>query len=642
MIPTSNLPFSPSTAPLGAHGAPVCKHETANVLLRRSDNLRRPRAFINAGKIEDESGKVVTADLQDGTEHTPDNAEARFTKLVTGNAKWFWPEEPEGEHLIGFDTVSEQRRFAPGQHLDEGIELTVIQGEREATAIHLPPPVIINLRDAAPASEDLLTDEQLDYFRANGNNAFIYIHGYNVPHGERGRFLNRRDSQKRYGGHGPTPTNAWHPNKATTWQDAEALPDTSATPPKEDQLNGTGAHNWAIHMEYQLNRAAGFDGENWMPYSRIINISWPGDTGSTDFMQAELNAMTVGRRLAPLLLQLAEAGIAINLISHSLGARVALTALNILGTIGKSNLVDHLFLWQPAVADNALTNDSSRDVHPLGLGVFPSAHSAARKIVVLHSRGDGILGSADYQDLSRKVPSPGPGSFAKLIKEVTWNLVTAEDTMDDVFGYARGVYGKKWWTFPNFLNNGFEPAIEKLYKDYLPLTWKLDYSKRSLYVPEALKQTVKENWVRLEKDILAEANALWKPCIDCLRNGERPPDYTLMAPLNHRASISPQVAKDYVLRLKKLAVNNWVPEQPPRPALGYVGLNELLDENTADFDESINRLVTDQVVEQTDQSTWLFSHSGMRIPTQELFKEVYQREIMKNRLLANSKFGRYW
>jgi hypothetical protein len=110
------------------------------VLLRRSDNLRRPRAFINAGKIKDESGKVVTAELQDGTENTPDNAEARFTKLVTGNAKWFWPEEPEGEHLIGFDTVSEQRRFAPGQHLDEGIDLTVIQGERKARAIHLPPP----------------------------------------------------------------------------------------------------------------------------------------------------------------------------------------------------------------------------------------------------------------------------------------------------------------------------------------------------------------------------------------------------------------------------------------------------------------------------------------------------------------------
>ena len=101
------------------------------------------------------------------------------------------------------------------------------------------------------------------------------------------------------------------------------------------------------------------------------------------------------------------------------------------------------------------------------------------------------------------------------------------------------------------------------------------------------------------------------------------------------------MAKDYVLRLKKLAVNNWAPEQSPRPALGYVGLNELLDERTADFDEFINRLVTDQVIGQTDQSTWLFSHSGMRIPTQELFDEVYQREIMNERLLANSKFGRY-
>jgi len=644
MAPTGNLPFSPSTAPLGAHGAPVCKHETANVLLRRSDNLRRPRAFINAGKIKDESGKVVTAELQDGTENTPDNAEARFTKLVTGNAQWHWPEEPEGEHLIGFDTVSEQRRFAPGQHLDEGIDLTVIQGERKARAIHLPPPVIINLRDAAPASEDLLTDEQLDYFRANGNNAFIYIHGYNVPHGERGRFLNRRDSQKRYGGHGPTPTNAWHPNKATTWQDAEALPDTSATPPKEDQLNGTGAHNWAIHMEYQLNRAAGFDGENWMPYSRIINISWPGDTGSTDFMQAELNAMTAGRRLAPLLLQLAGAGIAINLISHSLGARVALTALNIVGAIGKSNLVDHLFLWQPAVADNALTNDSSRDVHPLGLGVFPSAHSAARKIVVLHSRGDGILGAGEDEDSAWWQDALLRFSPAALITTTAWNLANAEDAMDDVLGYFRGAYDKKWWTFPSFLDNGFGPAIETLYKDYLPLTFDAPttHPQRSLYVSEALKQTVKENWARLGKDILAEANALWQLCIDCLRNGERPPDYTLMAPLNHRASISPQVAKDYVLRLKKLAVNNWVPEQPPRPALGYVGFDEVADKASPDFDQFISSLLDKNEVDQVNQSTWLFSHSGMRIPSEEVFKRSYKEAVIDRlKEQGRKQFGQY-
>ncbi|HDZ37275.1 MAG TPA: alpha/beta hydrolase, partial [Marinobacter sp.] len=539
MTPASNLPFSPSAAPLGAHGAPVCKYETANVLLRRSDNLRRPQSFSNAGTIQDESGNTVTAELRDGTEYTPDKAEAHFTELVTGNATWHWPGEPEGEHMIGFDTVSEQRRFAPGNALDEGIDLTVIEGERKARAIHLPPPVIINLRESAPAADDLLTNEQLDYFQANGNNALIYVHGYNVPHGEWGRFLNRKDSHKRYGGHGPVPVNVWHPNKATVWQDAEALSGYSATPLKEDQLNGSGAHNWAIHVEYQLNRAAGFDGQDWMPYSRIINISWPGDTGSTDFMQAELNAMAAGRRLVPLLVQLAEAGIAINLISHSLGARVALTALNIVGSIGKSNLVDHLFLWQPAVADNALTNDSSRDVHPLGLGVFPSAHSAARKIVVLHSRGDGVLGADNSEDKAWwQNTILGPSRLAVA----GWNIATADDPMDDALGNLRGAYDKKWWTFPSFLDSGFGPAIEKLYKDYLPLTFdarKTTHPQRSMYVPEALKKTVKENWARLEKDILAEANALWQPCIDCLRNGERPPEYTLLSPLNHRASVSP-------------------------------------------------------------------------------------------------------
>ena len=644
MTPASNLPFSPSSAPFGAHGAPICAHETANVRLQRSDNLGHPRAFINAGTIKDESGKVVTAELQDGTEHTPDNAVAIFTQLVTGNARWHWPEEPEGEHLIGFDTVSEQRRFAPGHYLDEGVDLTVIQGERKARAIHLPPPVIINLRESAPAATDLLTDEQLDYFRANGNNALIYIHGYNVPHGEWGRFLKYDGSREAYHGNAPSFAKAftWHPNKATIWQDADALSNNNAITPEEDKLNGTGAHNWAIHTEYQLNRAAGFDGQDWMPYSRIINISWPGNTGATDFMQAELNAMATGRRLVPILKQLANAGIVISLITHSLGARVGLTALNILGTIGHHNLADHLFLWQPAVADNALTNDSSRDVHPLGLGVFPSAHNAVRKIVVLHSRGDGILGPDDDEDSSwwQKAPfRPSPMVTAAR------DLIAADDPMDDVLGYLRGAYDKKWWTFPSFLDNGFGPAIEKLYKDYLPLTfeaWMTVHPQRSLYVPEALKQTVKENWARLGKDILTEANALRQPCIDCLRNGERPPDYTLLSPLNLRASVSPQAATDYVLRLKKLAVNKWIPEQPPRPALGYVGFEEVARKDAAGFDEFIEDALDDEKFTPVDQSKWLFSHSGMRIPSKEVFNRSYKEAIIERlKELGEKQFGRY-
>ena len=150
-----------------------------------------------------------------------------------------------------------------------------------------------------------------------------------------------------------------------------------------------------------------------------------------------------------------------------------------------------------------------------------------------------------------------------------------------------------------------------------------------------------ENWARLGEDILAEANALRQPCIDCLRSGERPPEYTLLAPLNHRASVGPQAAKDYVLRLKKLAVNDWVPEQSPRPALGYVGFDEVTGEGASAFDEFLDEVLANDKVVSVNQSKWLFSHSGMKIPTQELFEEVYQREIMQSRLLENSKFGRY-
>ena len=162
---------------------------------------------------------------------------------------------------------------------------------------------------------------------------------------------------------------------------------------------------------------------------------------------------------------------------------------------GKNNLIDHLFLWQPAVADNAWWRYA-----------IPRHLRAASK---------------------------------------AWDLATADDPMDDILGKLRGAYDKKWWIFPSFLNNGFGPAIEKLYKDYLPLTfeaWMTAHPQRSLATPAGLKKTVKENWARLEKDILAEANALWQPCIDCLRNGERPPDYTLLAPLNHHASVSPHMA----------------------------------------------------------------------------------------------------
>ena len=632
----SSLPFKPSNQPFGMHGAPACRYESKSSLtLRREDTLGRPLTITDGGSVTDHDGTSASAKITDAKE-------AHFKDLALGEAQWTWRPTVEGEHLIGVKTVSESRLFRPGEAMNEPLPLEIIQGRRKATTIHLPPPVMINLReDDAP---DQLTEKQLDYFRSNGNNALIYIHGYNVDHGEWGRFL---DGAKKVG-RSQRPVAIWNRDTpATVWQDAENPDEENAPTLNPDDLNGSGAHNWAINMEYQLNRAAGFDGEGWMPYSRIINVSWPGNTGSTDFMQAEFNAMASGRRLVALFQQLQDAGVALNVITHSLGARVILTTLNILGTLQRPNGVDHLFLWEPAVADNALSNDASNDVHPLGLGVFPVAHKAVRQIVILHSRGDGVLGpqESEQRSLMQRAFALTPPGMALSATQTAWDIATADDPMDEFLALVHGAYNKKWWTFPSFLDNGLAPSIESLYSDYLPLTYNdaQPVGHAMHRAQQTRKREALDNWDRLERDILNEAKNLLEPCVECLRNAERPPTYRLLAPLNHKASVSIDMARRYIQQLRALAANNWYPTQKPRPAMGDVGFEKVVGDEAGEARDVFLEQISSPggKIEIVDQTDWLFSHSGMRIPSQKLFEEVFLREIMEQRLLANSTFGQY-
>lgn len=640
-LATLDLPFRPSHEPLDQPGAPPCCYQsTGSVILRRQDNTGYPLPIHDPGHIRTGDGATDSADN--------DGQVAHFSDLPLGEAHWQWRESVVGEHLIGVDTVSDELRFEPGEILRDPAPVEVIPGGRKITAIHLPPPVMINLREEAPAEQDRLTDNQLAYFQRNGNNALIFIHGYNVEHGQWSRFVKSAQTVTRYQGHGAVVAGKprWWPEQATVRQDAEALSRQFSLTLDPDDVNGTGAHNWAVNMEYELNRAAGFDGEDWMPYSRIIHLSWPGDTGATDFTQSELNAMAAGRRLVPLLQQLRDSGIAVNLITHSLGARVALTALNILGTIGSENLVDHLFLWEPAVADNALTNDPGRDVHPLAMGVFPAVYRAVRQVVVLHSRGDGILGPQTRGEKNTwvKLLSYTPAGLISEFGREIFRIGSADDPVDEALGLAGGAYNKKWWTFPWFIEDGLAPSIEALYQDYLPLTYDPQPPTRANWHPgnERHKQAVLNNWARLEQDMLKEADALRQPCIDSLNRGQRPPAYRLLAPLNAHASVSQDAARDYIKRLKHLSLRHWMPKDSPRPALGYVGFSEVAGKDAAKFKDDFIQDQLDngrfQIVDQTD---WLFSHSGMKIPSAKLFKNVFQREIMQTRLLANSSFGRY-
>ncbi len=640
-LPDLDLPFRPSHEPLDQPGAPPCRYQsTGSVILRRQDNTGHPLPIHDPGRISTNLGVSQPSDN--------DGQVAQFCDLPLGEAHWQWRESVVGEHLIGVNTISDTLQIEPGEILQEPVPVEVIPGGRKLTAVHLPPPVMINLREEASDARDRLTDDQLAYCQRNGNNALIFIHGYNVEHGHWSHFVKDAHTVIRDRGQGAVAAGdpQWWPDPATVRQDADALSRRFALDMDPDDINGTGAHNWAVYMEYELNRAAGFDGEDWIPYSRLIHISWPGDTGATDFTQSELNAMAAGRRLVPLLQQLRDAGIAINLITHSLGARVALTALNILGTIGHENLVDHLFLWEPAVADNALTDDPGRDVHPLGMGVFPAVYRTARQVVVLHSRGDGVLGpqTGQQHDVWLKLLSLTPIGLLTQFGRQAVRLAKADDPLDEALGLAGGAYNKKWWTFPDFIEDGLTPAIEALYQDYLPLTYDPRPPGRANWHPgdERHKKAVLNNWARLEQAILKEAETLRQPCIDSLNQGQRPPAYRLLAPLNAHASVSTDAARAYINQLKHLSLRRWFPEHPPRPALGYVGFSEVAGENTtSNTDIFIRNQFRKNIFQAVDQTDWLFSHSGMRIPSDEVFQRSFKEGIMDRIRERGNGFGRF-
>lgn len=72
-----------------------------------------------------------------------------------------------------------------------------------------------------------------------------------------------------------------------------------------------------------------------------------------------------------------------------------------------------------------------------------------------------------------------------------------------------------------------------------------------------------------------------------------------------------------------------------RAALGSIGFNAVSDES-----EFIRTLLRNQQYDFVNQTLWLFDHSGMKIPSAEVFEKSYQEGIMQP-LLLNSGFGDY-
>ncbi|BCA78410.1 alpha/beta hydrolase [Desulfuromonas sp. AOP6] len=476
---------------------------------------------------------------------------------------------------------------------------------------HLSPPVIVNLReDANPAldsnARDHLRPEEIRYFKENGNNAVIFIHGFNVEYGQYSHHV----ELSRWGfdtirNRPMEPKIIYSSKPANTYRDLEVLKNQYAHWQVENpnlfndiamaDLNGTGAHAWYLHMEDNLNRATGqFDRTNYQKYSRMIHLAWSGDVFALDYMAAETTANKAGFGLVRLVDQLASEGISVNIIAHSLGNRVLLVAMNILGQMrGRHESIAHAFMWQPAVPDTALSNDPERDTSVLRNWNFVHAHRAAKKIVVLYSSQDNILGP--YQDKDSRREDWEAGQHGEVRS-----------------GQIGGIY--------RIATSAGVPGTQLFYAPW---------SVSALYARNLLKDNLPKIEQALHEEIAKDTNGLfneshipiWPPKV-----------LPALGALIYLCHMSREMADDAMKTFRALARADYEVKQP-RPAMGYGGPE-------IDSDLFIQRLVREEKILPVDQSLWLFDHSGMKVPSDLLFEKVYQEEIM-DLLLSSTGFGAY-
>ncbi|MDG2940606.1 alpha/beta hydrolase, partial [Bisgaard Taxon 10/6] len=336
--------------------------------------------------------------------------------------------------------------------------------------------------------------------------------------------------------------------------------------------------------------------------------------------------------------------IRINIITHSLGARVALSALNILGDFdgAYNEKIDNLIMWEAAVADNAVTDTYTRAKNPVAMELFPFAHKAVKRMRILYSQEDGVLdgdsrgGDAEYTGLLG-------GAYPKKYT----SLANTTGALKDYY-YKQNKIGDYYTEFEN------------LRRDYLLHRGSLNQDDIAQY--ENMANTAKGREIKrsIEKLLLEEAKTVSSDL-------NKPLNY--LKPWSHFRRFRPddEYFKHIVEVLTAQVFNNWTiytKDMAVRPALGHQG-NRLTapepKQNSKELQEAqkiypadafIGKLKNEGKLWFWDQSNYFITHSAMREyewialdkNNPKIFPDIYlysYRDEIINRIKENSRFGRY-
>jgi uncharacterized protein involved in type VI secretion and phage assembly len=242
-----------------------------------------------------------------------------------------------------------------------------------------------------------LTQEKLNFYKAQGNNVLIFIHGFSVTTGNYPvDFVQVADKSIR-------PSGYFTLYRSAAFIKQRYQGDEAAELLASKQRYGTGACRWQIAMEYNLNRAFGFDDQDYAKYTRIINVIWQGDPASpANYMAAIPMSEFPARQLFKVIQQLHNAKIAIELMAHSLGNALLARVLDLCAQAKIK--IKHAHLWQPALPETALADNAQQYLPVLLWDAeknkiklpcaydYLHAHEGAEAITVLFSKQDTILG----------------------------------------------------------------------------------------------------------------------------------------------------------------------------------------------------------------------------------------------------------
>lgn len=162
-------------------------------------------------------------------------------------------------------------------------------------------------------------------------------------------------------------------------------------------------------------------GEARAGYEQIVGFLWPGGWSRIGYVSAVLRANKAGKRFAAHLARMGRAA-AVDVQTHSLGARVALEALQ----QGRTS-IRFLHLTAPAVDDEAIERGDA----------YERACGACQSVYVFHSRNDGVLEKAyrigDWFDFDKALGYHGPQHPDRILPNT--KIVDCQDVVEDHGGY---------------------------------------------------------------------------------------------------------------------------------------------------------------------------------------------------------------